>query len=432
VSATVSVGQSPSLEPRRAPAPAISLQEVNKSFSLPHERYHTLKERALHVFRNRQVDVLHAVRDVTLDIASGEFFGIVGRNGSGKSTLLKCIAGIYGIDSGDIAVNGRLSPFIELGVGFNPDLTARDNVIINAVMLGLSRKEARERFDDVIAFAGLEEFIDLKLKNYSSGMYVRLAFATAVQVDAEILLIDEVLAVGDAAFQRKCFEELTRLQHAGHTMVFVTHDMGTVERFCDRAMLLERGEVVDIGDPASIARQYNHHNYRRWREEGGTPEDELPPVDPPATIINAGFESLTGETAITSLQGEPCVVHMRVHFREAIDQPAFTITLLDESHRPVFTTNTETQRIETASFDAGAEASIRMRFDNFLAPGRYLLVASVARPGFGGEVLHAHMTNSIIVTADKPGGGITDLPHTLEIARDPAVEAQPPLRRESR
>ena len=151
-------------------------------------------------------------------------------------------------------------------MGFNPDLTARDNVIINAIMLGLSRKEARERFDDIIAFAELEEFLDLKLKNYSSGMYVRLAFATAVQVDADILLIDEVLAVGDAAFQQKCFDEFTRLREAGRTMLFVTHDMGAVERFCDRAMLLERGRVVDIGQPSAIARQYNQINFQRIRQ----------------------------------------------------------------------------------------------------------------------------------------------------------------------
>src|SRR5262249_51531654 len=156
-------------------------------------------------FRSRTYDLLEALKHVDVDIAPGEFFGIVGRNGSGKSTLLKCLAGIYEADAGEIAINGRLSPFIELGVGFNPELTARDNVIINAIMLGLSRKEAHERFDDIIAFAELEEFVDLKLKNYSSGMHVRLAFATAVQVDADILLIDEVLAVGDAAFQQKCF-----------------------------------------------------------------------------------------------------------------------------------------------------------------------------------------------------------------------------------
>ena len=183
-------------------------------------------------------------------------------------------------------VNGRLSPFIELGVGFNPDLTARDNVIINAIMLGLSRKQARERFDDIIAFAELEEFVDLKLKNYSSGMYVRLAFAIAVQVDADILLIDEVLAVGDAAFQQKCFDEFDRLHDAGRTILFVTHDMGAVERFCDRAMLLERGEVVDIGDPASIARQYNQLNFHRDRDERVPTHRATPdPLDAPVAQV---------------------------------------------------------------------------------------------------------------------------------------------------
>src|ERR1700759_4180551 len=223
--------------------PAISVKSVSKSFRLPHEQYHTLKERALHVFRSRTFDALQAVCDVSVDVAPGEFFGIVGRNGSGKSTLLKCLAGIYDIDDGQIAINGRLAPFIELGVGFNMDLTARDNVIINAIMLGLSRKEARERFDDILAFAELEEFVDLKLKNYSSGMYVRLAFATAVQVDADILLIDEVLAVGDAAFQQKCFDEFRRLHEAGRTVLFVTHDMGSVQRYCDRVLLLDQGRV---------------------------------------------------------------------------------------------------------------------------------------------------------------------------------------------
>ena len=224
-------GQTGHARPPGSAPVAVSVRHVSKTFRLPHERYHTLKERALHPFRSRSYDVLRAVQDVSVEIAPGEFFGIVGRNGSGKSTLLKCLAGIYDIDEGELTVNGRLSPFIELGVGFNPDLTARDNVIINAIMLGLSRKEAGERFDDILAFAELEEFVDLKLKNYSSGMHVRLAFATAVQVDAEILLIDEVLAVGDAAFQQKCFDEFTRLRRDGRTMLFVTHDMGVGRAF---------------------------------------------------------------------------------------------------------------------------------------------------------------------------------------------------------
>src|SRR5262249_8070902 len=159
---------------------------------------------------------------------------------------------IYRVESGRISIAGRLSPFIELGVGFNMDLTARDNVVINAIMLGLSRRAARTRFDAVIEFAELEEFVDLKLKTYSSGMLVRLAFATAIQVDAEILLIDEVLAVGDAAFQQKCFEEFFRLKREGRTIVFVSHDMYSVERFCHRAMLMERGAIVQLGEPHQI------------------------------------------------------------------------------------------------------------------------------------------------------------------------------------
>jgi ABC-type polysaccharide/polyol phosphate transport system ATPase subunit len=402
----------------RSVAPVISVKNVSKSFRLPHEQYHTLKERALHPFRPRTFDVLHAVQDVSVEVAPGEFFGIVGRNGSGKSTLLKCLAGIYDIDDGSLEITGRLSPFIELGVGFNMDLTARDNVIINAVMLGLTRRQARERFDDVIAFAELEEFIDLKLKNYSSGMYVRLAFATAVQVDAEILLIDEVLAVGDAAFQQKCFDELTRLQQTGRTMLFVTHDMGAVERFCDRAMLLEHGRVVDIGDPGSIARQYNQHNFRRTRQELGASPSELPPENPAVEVLNAVFESPDGETALTAQQGEPGTVRMTVHFTEEVVDPIFALSLVNESGHPVFSTNTDAQRIETGRFAAGTDAAIILRFQNFLSPGRYKLIASVSRSGFGADIFDAHMNNSIIVLADKPGGGITDLPHTIEIVVD--------------
>jgi ABC-type polysaccharide/polyol phosphate transport system ATPase subunit len=394
VSAIVSAKRPADREPgARAARPAVAVRHLSKSFRLPHEQYHTIKERALHPFRSRSYDLLEAVQDVSLEIAPGEFFGIVGRNGSGKSTLLKCLAGIYGIDQGDINIEGRLSPFIELGVGFNMDLTARDNVIINAIMLGLSRKQAHERFDDIIAFA------------------------TAVQVDADILLIDEVLAVGDANFQQKCFDEFTRLHEAGRTILFVTHDMGAVERFCNRAMLLEYGRVVDVGDPTSIARQYNQHNFRRSRLESGAPQHEIPPENPPAEVLNARFETGTGEVAVTSTQGESCLVRMEVRFAEDLENPIFAITLLNEAGQPVFITNTDSQHISTGKFAAGTEATIDMRFDNWLAPGRYRLVATVARAGLGADIFDAHMINSIIVIGDKPGGGITDLPHTLEIER---------------
>jgi ABC-type multidrug transport system ATPase subunit len=284
-------------------------------------------------------------------------------------------------------------------------------------MLGLTRRQARERFDVIIEFAELEEFTELKLKNYSSGMLVRLAFATAVQVDADVLLIDEVLAVGDAAFQQKCFDEFGRLQEAGKTILLVTHDMGAVERFCNRAMLLERGRVVDVGPSTEIARQYNRQNFRRGRLEGGAPPSQIPPENPPVRVLNAVFESADGETAVTAVQGESLTVRMDLSFTERVESPIFAINLLNESGQPVFSTNTDTKQIKTGTFEAGTRAVVRLSFDNWLAPGRYRLNASVARAGFGADIFDAHLTNSIIVIADRPGGGMTDLPHSYRIER---------------
>src|SRR3954452_6312077 len=223
---------------------------------MPKEQMHTFKERALHPFKRTEFDRLHAVNGVSFTVPHGEFFGIVGRNGSGKSTLLKCLAGIYRIDSGAVYVNGRLSTFIELGVGFNPDLAARDNATLNAIMLGLSRRNAEERYQRILDFSELHEFEELKLKNYSSGMLVRLAFSVMIQAARHILLIDEVRAVGDAAFQQKCYDEFNRLRDERRTVLFVTHYIGSVQRFCVRALLLERGEMVMLDTPDVVANRY--------------------------------------------------------------------------------------------------------------------------------------------------------------------------------
>jgi len=418
VSATVSEqGRTERPRQSRPAAAAVSVRNVSKTFRLPHQRYHTLKERALHPYRSRSFDVLRAVRDVSVEIAPGEFFGIVGRNGSGKSTLLKCLAGIYNIDAGELSVNGRLSPFIELGVGFNPDLTARDNVIINAIMLGLSRKEATRRFDDILAFAELEEFVDLKLKNYSSGMHVRLAFATAVQVDAEILLIDEVLAVGDAAFQQKCFDEFMRLRSEGRTIVFVTHDMASVERFCDRAMLLDAGRVVDISDPQTIARKYNQLNFALLRQQHGELPSETMDRPQEAQVLNAWFESPRGNLTTSAAQGEHCDVLMDVQFMQDVQDPIFSVSLQNEAGHYLFVASTDTSRVETGRFSAGSTVTVRLSFENHLAPGRYHLFATVARSGLGADVLDAHISSSLIVIPIRAGGGLADLPHEFEIDR---------------
>lgn len=237
--------------------PAIVIKDLYKSFRLPHERHNGLKQLAIGLFNGKRgYEKQDVLKDISFDIKKGEFFGIVGRNGSGKSTLLKLLAGIYAPDKGLIEVNGSLTPFIELGVGFNPELTGRENVYLNGALLGFSREEMEAMYDDIVSFAELEKFMDQKLKNYSSGMQVRLAFSIAIRADTDILILDEVLAVGDAAFQQKCFTYFEKLKHNKKTIVFVTHDMGAVTRFCSRAVMVEDGKIKLIGKPSEIAQQY--------------------------------------------------------------------------------------------------------------------------------------------------------------------------------
>jgi ABC-2 type transport system ATP-binding protein len=415
LSATVDTTPSRRSEALAAAPPAVAIESVCKTFRLPHRRYSTLKERMLHPFQSRTYDELHAVDDVSVTIRQGEFFGIVGRNGSGKSTLLKCLAGIYEIDEGTVDVEGRLSPFIELGVGFNPDLTARENVIINAIMLGLTRRQARERFDDIIAFAELEEFLDLKLKNYSSGMHVRLAFSVAIQADADILLVDEVLAVGDAAFQHKCFEAFTQLKAAGRTIVFVTHDMSAVERFCDRAMLIDNGRVQSIGDPHAIARDYNELNFGRLAhgESGDRYGDQGA-----AEIVSCWFENAQGERVTSIEQGGPLAVCMDVRFHQELEQPIFAVSLRNQPRHTVFATSTLWSGQPTGRFAAGEEVRVRIAFENWLAPSRYDATPSVARAGAGDNAIDLREDlASLIVHGTRLTGGIADVPHTIELDR---------------
>lgn len=242
---------------------AVKVDNVVKDFTLNHEKSSSLKSSVVNVFKKKTkltTEEYRALRGVSFEIKKGEFFGIVGRNGSGKSTLLKIIAEIYQPTSGKVTVQGRLVPFIELGVGFNPELTGRENVFLNGALLGFSRKEMEEKYDDIVEFAELEQFMDQKLKNYSSGMQVRLAFSVAIRADADILLIDEVLAVGDEAFQRKCLSYFAKLKREKKTVVFVTHSMEAVQQFCDRAILIDKGHKSEIGSPLRISQIYRELN----------------------------------------------------------------------------------------------------------------------------------------------------------------------------
>jgi ABC-type polysaccharide/polyol phosphate transport system ATPase subunit len=415
-----------------APPPVV-VDGVSKDFRLPRERVHTLKERALHPLRRTRDDVLHALRDVSFAVEPGEFFGIVGRNGSGKSTLLKCLAGIYAVDRGDIYVNGRMSTFIELGVGFNPDLPARDNVALNATMLGLTPREADRRFDEIIDFAELRDFTEVKLKNYSSGMLVRLAFSVMIQVDAEILLIDEVLAVGDAAFQQKCFDEFARIKRSGATVLFVTHDMGAVQRFCDRAMLLEHGRIVELGATERVGNRYLELNFSQEarRELGETPErapgeepDALPPPsaarigDGRGEVLDAWFEDEAGERTETVQQHGRCRFVMRTRFHEQVEDPLFGLALQDVDGHHVFAASNKWAGEGSGSFAAGQEAVVRIAFDAHLAPGRYLASPAIARDGAAGAWIDwRERMVDVVVTALRSHGGLAEIPFALEIER---------------
>lgn len=239
---------------------AIKVSHLSKSFKVPHERHNSLKDTAVHIFGPRSFSKFKALEDINFEVKKGEFFGIVGKNGSGKSTLLKILANIYQPTSGEVIINGSLAPFIELGVGFNMELTGRENVFLSGTILGLTKKRIEEIYDDIVDFAELKEFMDQKLKNYSSGMQVRLAFSIAIRAKSDIMLIDEVLAVGDTSFQSKCFNEFRKIKKQGRTIVFVSHDMDSVEEFCDRVIVINDSKLIADTNPRRAREVYDTLN----------------------------------------------------------------------------------------------------------------------------------------------------------------------------
>jgi ABC-type polysaccharide/polyol phosphate transport system ATPase subunit len=416
--------------------PAVSVQGLSKTFRVPSEQVHTLKERVLHPLRAHRDERFEALRDVSFEVEPGEFFGIVGRNGSGKSTLLKCLAGIYRADGGAAWIDGRLSAFIELGVGFNMDLAARDNIRINAVMLGLSARDARRREDEIIAFAGLEQFQDLKIKNYSSGMLVRLGFAIMAHVDADVLLIDEVLAVGDAAFQQKCYDQFNRIRDEGRTVLFVTHDMGAVERYCDRAMLLERGEIVATGEPHRVGQEYLRVNFADLQhapaetEAEPAPADDDAPADEPveevaeptrltdgrAEIVRAWFEDEGGNESGALPHGSRCAFAAVVRFNERVEHPLFGVVLQNDRDQTVFAASTAWTEERSGVFAPGDEVTYRVRFENVFSGGRYFATPAVAHRGAGiAWIDRREKLASTLVTSTRSTDAAVDIPYEIDL-----------------
>ena len=392
----------------------IEARGVQKSFRIPDHRVDTLKERVLHPFAGGQYRELRALRDISFDVHQGEFFGIVGRNGSGKSTLLKIMSSIYRSDAGRIRMAGRLAPFIELGVGFNPDLSSRENVVLNGVMMGLNRKEARRRLDSVLDFAELREFADLKLKNYSSGMMVRLAFAVMVEADADIMLVDEVLAVGDASFAQKCLDVFRAKRRAGRTLVLVTHDMATVQSFCDRAMLIHDGELRYIGDAEEAALRYFRLNFAGAGAEGGPPEPGGVP-DVNVRVVEARIENENVE------QGKPIGMEVVFEARHDLDAPVFAFHFLDADGVTVFGFNRALERVA-----GGERVRIAGQIDNPLLPGRYFVNCWISRNRTQGDLaLHVVRLLDFVVYGTRPGPGSVAVEADVEatIERDRAERA---------
>lgn len=343
---------------------AIKVDNVYKSFKLPHERISSIKSFITQGYkRQRGYENQHALDNISFEVKQGEFFGIVGRNGSGKSTLLKILAEIYRPSKGNVTVRGRLVPFIELGVGFNPELTGRENVYLNGALLGFSKKEIDDMYDDIVSFAELERFMDQKLKNYSSGMQVRLAFSVATRAKADILLVDEVLAVGDADFQRKCFSYFKQLKKEKKTVVFVSHDMNAVREYCDRAILIEKSKIIEQGQVARVATAYTKMfidgsdsvSEKISRKRWGDKKIEY-------TSVSATLDEQTNETITVRAE---FVVH------HDVTSPLLGMTVKNGAGTEMFGINNRLAHVKTGVYKAGSKGVVEWKTINVLNDGDY-------------------------------------------------------------
>lgn len=351
-------------------APAIELKDVSKRFRVRQGGAPTLKSAALSWLKGRGRKDFWALRDVAFSVRSGETLGIIGSNGAGKSTLLSLVAGTMAPTRGAIAARGTIASLLELGTGFHPDLTGRENVFLYGAVIGLTRRRMRERMEAIIDFAGIREFIDEPVKHYSSGMYVRLGFAVAVEVDPDILLVDEVLAVGDVSFQRRCLAKMDEFRRRGKTMLVVSHDLHTIRRMSDRILLLDGGSVRGLGDPGEVVGRYRAAKGLQaaegMRREWGTGE---------LRITGVRFMTSDGREASSVPWGEAVLARIAYRAERPIAEPVFGFGIADMEGRVLFASNTQ-----MAGFDiprVEGEGRVTVRIDGLaLAAGSYLFSVS--------------------------------------------------------
>jgi ABC-2 type transport system ATP-binding protein len=353
-------------------APAITVRNVSKHFTLGHGRYPSLKERVIHLGRET-TEEFYALRDIDFEVEEGTTVGLLGHNGSGKSTLLKCIAGILRPNAGEITTRGRLAALLELGAGFQSELTGRENVFLNGLILGMSRKELERRFDAIVAFSEIEQFIDTQVRFYSSGMYVRLGFAIAVNVDPDILLVDEVLAVGDEAFQRKCLDRVKEFQDDGRTIVVVTHAADLVTRICQSAIVLDRGQLVTAGDPEEAVKVFREH--LRVTPQKAKP-GEPPPLDDRVRITHVEFDAPSKDDIPVVDWGDPLTIRASYTVDAPAERPVFTLWLHDRSGARIFSASSSVSGVDTGVLRGPGVAVFE--FDRVpSAAGRYAITLAV-------------------------------------------------------
>ncbi len=360
---------------------AIKVDGLGKVFKLPHERAGSIKSAVVNFYRrDRTYEMQEALDDVSFEVKKGEFFGIVGRNGSGKSTLLKLMAGIYVPTKGEIKINGSLTPFIELGVGFNPELTGRENVFLNGALLGFNRKQMNSMYGEIVEFAELKKFMDQELKNYSSGMQVRLAFSIAIRARSDILLLDEVLAVGDSAFQQKSLDYFVKRKKEKRTTVLVTHNMQTIEQFCDRVVLIDGGKLQKIGDSSEVASMYEEmflreeaQKIRKDRDKRSEGEHER--SNQIKILSLRTFQD--GEAATDIIAGKDFEIKLSLKSKEKIDIANVGINI--KNHDKIMLIATDTiNSIGNISLLKNTEKNISFNIQNILTDGVYIINVGVA------------------------------------------------------
>lgn len=370
---------------------AIEVEHLHKTFRIPHEKRTTIFETLTGFFKPPTYETFYALKNINFTVEEGEALGIIGENGSGKSTLLKIIANILRPSAGSVTALKKLTPFLELGVGFQSDLTAAENIKIYGTIMGMQKREINDKLDDIIEFAGLEKFKDTKLKNFSSGMQVRLAFSTAIQTDPEILLMDEVLAVGDMEFQQKCLGVLEQYRKEGVTIVFVSHDLGSVRRFCDRALLLNHGEQVALGETGEVIDKYVYwtpdkmtldaENADIENDSGLSHEDKTVVHntrrgDQKVEIKNVEFYDKFGNLSDRFNSFDAMTIRIHYCAYEKISDPVFGIALYSEKGENLFGTNTELKNVVINSIEGKGHIDLKIESISMLS-GRFLLTVAI-------------------------------------------------------